>query len=72
MNNQNYLGSSLFVINLDFGFKRHLEDDEKALERLKHTALRMGPDAIKRFEKIKRKPKRKISMIEEIELPPLK
>lgn len=74
MNNYNYIGSSLFIINLDF--YRHPEkvtEEEHAIELLKNSAKILGPEALKLAEKKKKRViRRQLSTIDELILPPIK
>ena len=74
MNNNNYLGSSLFIIHLDFFShpeKQTLE--EKNIEALAKSVEELGPDAIKKVEKMRKKLlRRQLSTIDELVLPPIK
>lgn len=74
MNNHNYIGSSIFVINLDFHFTPEvIKEEERAMELQRISAREMGPEAVKKLEKIQRqRARRQLSMIAHVHLPPIK
>jgi hypothetical protein len=74
MNNQNYLGSSLFVVTLDFNYVHEKETaEEHELNLLKKSAKILGPEINKKIERLKTKIiRRQISVTEDINLPPIK
>ena len=74
MNNQNYLGSSIFVITLDFNYFHEKETaDEHQLQLLQKSSKYLGPEVNHKIERLKTKIfKRQLSTIEDINLPPIK
>jgi hypothetical protein len=74
MNNQNYIGSSLLIVNLDFNYVHEfISQEEKELNLLKKSAHLLGPEVNQKIEKLKsRIHKRQLSVIENIVLPPIK
>jgi|LauGreDrversion4_2_1035121.scaffolds.fasta_scaffold796632_1 hypothetical protein len=74
MNNNNYVGSSLFVVHLDFGSRpvKHTED-EKVVELMQKNINNLSVDALKRLDRMKKKiSKRQLSIIDELFLPEIK
>lgn len=74
MNNQNYIGSSIFVVNLDFHHQpERIKEEERALELMRIGAKEFGGEAIKKYEKLKRQmSKRQLSVVNDVNLPPIK
>lgn len=74
MNNNNYLGSSLFIIHLDFGSRPiRMTEDEKTIEMMQKNLSSLSQDSMKKLERIKKRVfKRKLSMVEDVALPEIK
>jgi len=74
VNNNNYIGSSLFIINLDFYYNTKIKTtDELLLENLKNN--KNSPDYKEKYNKIKknyRKSLKGIGVVSPIVLPPIK
>lgn len=73
MNSQNYLGSSLLIINLDVTYRRE-EDINFKIEKFKN-AKTLPPESLRKYEKLVKKQslQSKLSkVIEETYLPPIK
>ena len=73
-NNKNYIGSSLFIVNLDFYYNVNIKTEEQImLENLKNK--KDDPDFKEKYNKIKRnyrKSLKGIGVISPIILPPIK
>jgi hypothetical protein len=74
MNSHNYVGSSLFVINLDFYFQPEVAfKEEQELEHLKANFNNLGHDGRMKIERLKESISRnQLSSFPEICLPPIK
>jgi hypothetical protein len=75
MNNNNYIGSSLFVVNLDFYYRSggKITEDEVALQSLKASSNTLGPDCKMKMERLKKAiSKHQLSIVPNINLPPIK
>jgi hypothetical protein len=74
MNNNNYLGSSLMVIHLDFGSRPvKFSEDEKLIELMQNNINQLSIDALKQLDRMKKKiNKRQLSIIDELFLPEIK
>lgn len=74
MNNNNYLGSSLFVVHLDLNTRPVLEtEEEKVVHLLEKNIKSLGHEGMERLKRLKKKAlRRELSIIDEIILPPIK
>ena len=72
MNNNNYVGSALFIINLDFYYSSSLKTAEQmAIEQLERN--KDDPAAYKKIMKLKAElRKNQLGIVTSFELPPLK
>ena len=71
MNNSNFIGSSLFIINLDFYYSVHM----KSLEQMNYEKLKNNDKMThgKKMDKIKIElGKLKLGVVQPINLPPIK
>ena len=56
MNNSNYLGSSLFIIHLEFNSRPAKQtEEEKAVELMTRNLQLLGPDGMKKLERMKKR-----------------
>ena len=71
MNNNNYIGSSLFIINLDFDYSSILKSTEQIMmENLKNLGEK---ESKKKIQKLKKElQKFEIGIVSPISLPPIK
>ena len=71
MNNNNYLGSSLLIVNLDFYYFTKLKSKEEIMiEKLKNSN---DPNSKMKIEKLKQEmQKNKLGIVTQLELPPIK
>ena len=74
MNNSNYLGSSLFIIHLEFNSRPAKQtEEEKAVELMTRNLQLLGPDGMKKLQRMKKKAvRRQLSIIDECVLPEIK
>jgi hypothetical protein len=74
MNNNNYIGSSLFIVHLEFNRRPVKQtEEEKAVEIMAKNMHLLGPDGTKKLERMRKKAaRRQLSIIEEMVLPEIK
>jgi hypothetical protein len=72
MNNNNYLGSSLFILHLDLNTRPLKQtEEEKTVELYEKNLHLLGPDGVKKLEKMKKKAmRRQVSLVDEVHIPP--